>query len=743
MSYTDPFGGSTVQPAQVAYRAVALAADVSLSWPDTAVDDNYVARIMAVTASSGGLSITMPDARGVSPGYDVIFTNPGANTYTVKDNAGGVICTVPPGVSQYIYVTSNTTAAGVWATLQFGSLASAVTAASLIGPGIGASGSTLYGKLTVTSVSVSFTSTVADRAKLFIWTGGVGTLTLPLSVTAGSDYFFAVANQGSGSITITCDGADTLDGAATLVLGIGESCYIAADGGTKWVSVGRGRTSAFNFTQLSKAISTGTVTLTIAEAQNVVQKYTGVLVGNVNVVLPSTVQVYYVSNQTTGAFNVTFKTAGVGTTVVVPTGQNAVLFCDGTNVLNASTTISGISSLTLSPGSVSVPSINFTTGASTGIYSSAGDVFDIATAGVNRLRIDASGNVGIGRSPSNKFEVQGAVAAFYDATATHSLSITPGAPTILNADDNLQLNTAGALRAVFDTAGNLGLGTTPGTWVASAKSIQYTFASSGMDSTGAAFTSFNLRESAGAVWSYLSSDEASLLQLKNDGSLRFANAAAGVSGAAATLTDRLTVDASGNVVAAGFSGVGSSLTALNAANISSGTLANARTTGATAATADTLTLRDANGDTAIRGLTLGNTAVAGNVLDWYEEGTFTPTLTFGGGSTGLTYTTQAGKFTRIGNRVDWSIRIVLSAKGSSTGSALVDGLPYAAGATHNPNGVAWFSSMSSMVSDIVPLVGNGTTIVNLWQLSSGAYATVTATNFTDTTTLQMNGTYFV
>jgi len=41
-----------------------------------------------------------------------------------------------------------------------------------------------------------------------------------------------------------------------------------------------------------------------------------------------------VFNNTTGAFTVAVKTAA-GTGVVVPPGQRAVVYCDGTNVLRA------------------------------------------------------------------------------------------------------------------------------------------------------------------------------------------------------------------------------------------------------------------------------------------------------------------------------------------------------------------------------------------------------------------------
>jgi hypothetical protein len=405
MGYMNPFGGSSVQPSTVAYRAVTLAANTTLVWPaqsQSATD--FVARLMDVTASSAGLTMTMPDATAVSAGFDLLLTNPGANTYTVADNAGGTICTVAAGTVQYLYLKGTGTAAGVWSVLQFGSLSSAVAAASLVGPGIKASGSALYAAETVSLISANTTLTTSDRTSMFVWNGGVGTITMPTAVAAGNDYFFSVANQGTGALSVACAGSDTLDGSSAISLLIGESCVIHSAGGANaWYTVGRGRNTQFNFTLLSKAVTTGTYTLTSIEAANVVQKYTGALTGNVIVVVPSTVQVYYVSNQTTNAFSLTFKTSGVGGTITVPQGQNAVLACDGLNVINTATTVSGISSLTLAQGSVGGPSINYSGDPSTGFYQPVSSTVAVSIAGTEALRIDATGNVGIGTSTPTLF----------------------------------------------------------------------------------------------------------------------------------------------------------------------------------------------------------------------------------------------------------------------------------------------------------------------------------------------------
>jgi hypothetical protein len=64
-----------------------------------------------------------------------------------------------------------------------------------------------------------------------------------------------------------------------------------------------------------------------------------------------------------------------------------------------------------------------------------------------------------------------------------------------------------------------------------------------------------------------------------------------------------------------------------------------------------------------------------NTLDDYEEGTFTPTLAFGG--TGISvYNTRKGFYTKIGNTVNFTIFIQVQQKGAGTGAVTVS-LPLA------------------------------------------------------------------
>ena len=93
------------------------------------------------------------------------------------------------------------------------------------------------------------------------------------------------------------------------------------------------------------------------------------------------------------------------------------------------------------------------------------------------------------------------------------------------------------------------------------------------------------------------------------------------------------------------------------------------------------------------GLTFGSDTAAANALDDYEEGTFTPTIGFGGGgNTGITYSVNAGSYTKIGNLVTWYAKITLTSKGSSTGYAQIRDLPFSCNGTNYGGGTMYYST---------------------------------------------------
>lgn len=75
------------------------------------------------------------------------------------------------------------------------------------------------------------------------------------------------------------------------------------------------------------------VTVNSTQAQNICLRLTGVLSGNISLLLPATGSFYIIDNQSTGAHTITVKTtAGGSTGIVVPQGLRRAVFSDGTNV---------------------------------------------------------------------------------------------------------------------------------------------------------------------------------------------------------------------------------------------------------------------------------------------------------------------------------------------------------------------------------------------------------------------------
>jgi hypothetical protein len=65
-----------------------------------------------------------------------------------------------------------------------------------------------------------------------------------------------------------------------------------------------------------------------------------------------------------------------------------------------------------------------------------------------------------------------------------------------------------------------------------------------------------------------------------------------------------------------------------------------------------------------------------NIMSHYSTGTWTPALDFGGASVGITYNTQVGQYTRIGNLVTIFCDIELTSKGTSVGAARITPMPF-------------------------------------------------------------------
>jgi hypothetical protein len=130
------------------------------------------------------------------------------------------------------------------------------------------------------------------------------------------------------------------------------------------------------------------------------------------------------------------------------------------------------------------------------------------------------------------------------------------------------------------------------------------------------------------------------------------------------------------------------------------------------------------------------------LLDDYEEGTWTPALLFGGASTGITYSHQTGVYTKIGNIVNFSLRIRISSAGSATGAATISGLPFA---PTSPNGYTTRGYLAE-TNSITAVMPNGAIIdlqqvITLYDGNGNARAALDNTAFTTNSYLTIVGAY--
>jgi hypothetical protein len=395
MSYTQVFGGTTIYPSDVSYLALTLGATQVLEWPLENDGGTPAARIIDVTAS-GAYNIDLPDATLTGAGQTILFNNLAASSsvFYVRDYTGSVLATVGIGEQWQLYLAATTTAAGTWRVFRYGASTATVQPSALAGYGLTVTSGTLSQSQPVTTFTVTpRTLLLTDRATTFVWDGtGTGTLNLPSAPTAGNNFFFSARNSGGGDLTIDPAGSETINGASTLALRPGDSATFITDG-VEWFSLGLGQEAvfAFDYTSIDLTGETSPYTLAGAELNRIAYKFIGTLTANMDIVVPATIQQYWVDNQTTGAYTLTVTTAS-GTGASVTQGGRGIYYCDGTDVVNAST------------AGISVPLLPSEGGTGQTNYAIGDLLYASGTTTLARLADVATGNAlisgGVGVAPS-------------------------------------------------------------------------------------------------------------------------------------------------------------------------------------------------------------------------------------------------------------------------------------------------------------------------------------------------------
>ena len=131
-----------------------------------------------------------------------------------------------------------------------------------------------------------------------------------------------------------------------------------------------------------------------------------------------------------------------------------------TSSLSLNSTTGTIGLFSSGTGTAATPAIQPTGDTNTGIFFPAADTIAFSEGGAEAMRIDSSGNVGIGTSPSRKLDVNGVAGATYLMLTSNTAS-APAADAAITrpADGTLGLITNSTERLRIDSSGNVGIGT--------------------------------------------------------------------------------------------------------------------------------------------------------------------------------------------------------------------------------------------------------------------------------------------
>lgn len=137
-----------------------------------------------------------------------------------------------------------------------------------------------------------------------------------------------------------------------------------------------------------------------------------------------------------------------------------------------------------------------------------------------------------------------------------------------------------------------------------------------------------------------------------------------------------------------------------------------------------------------------NASASANVLDDYEEGTWTPTVTSAGGGT-PTYTTQSGSYVKVGKKVTITGTVTLATKGTlAAGAASIASLPFTNIAQATPVAFGVFSFTTPIVWLTGQVVASGSTIQLFHNTAAATSNTGTqVADLSATSTLTFSATY--
>lgn len=219
----EVFNGGAVQNAYVSYQLYSDTADpnpfvsndLTLIWPNSYQTGNTTAAFMDIEVSGADRSVTLPDARQVSPGTNFIINNKSTTeTFDLLDSTLTIIIdNFPESTSYYLILTDNTTEGGTWEKVLFGAntpdFSTVTPGHGLIGPLTGQSANTLntintYKNATAT-LGPTYQMTLDDMGKCLVvnlTAANIQQIRLPLLSSIPAGFYVILRNQLGGSVGV-------------------------------------------------------------------------------------------------------------------------------------------------------------------------------------------------------------------------------------------------------------------------------------------------------------------------------------------------------------------------------------------------------------------------------------------------------------------------------------------------------------------------------------------------------------
>lgn len=245
-TWTNIISAVPVLPPYAQYSQInmANAGNYDFVWPNTFADTNnsgknVLTNWLDINPTVSSTVLIMPSAKSVGNGSSVLIRNVGSQAANVNLNNNAFFLSIPVGRAFILLLQDNTTDAGTWTNLQFGTGTSAADASALEGYGLIAFDSTLNINSPVVTFNASFEVTANDRGGLLNYIGGEGTATLPPpnGANIGNGFKVSIKNSSTiGGILTIVNPAGTIDGLASLDLLPGSSAIFVSDGNVTYLS---------------------------------------------------------------------------------------------------------------------------------------------------------------------------------------------------------------------------------------------------------------------------------------------------------------------------------------------------------------------------------------------------------------------------------------------------------------------------------------------------------------------------